>query len=243
MLDCILQSIRKNTPLLDIFQSADIYSCCFGKTGTLILPRKDKIMKTFNFCKQSVSRDNTVKQGRMYPVKVEEDNSVPLRLVNALRIVGFGLQPLVEGQGQDGKDVSGAGVSSPSQIIYKDGKFIAVPYSTEYVRQGSSGGGSECYFKVADWMASHTKLLGKPIKGQPAPVAPDPITSYDKRVFSHIIGRLKIHSGRSDKPLVINLAGVEGFGDTQMADLEMANDLIGCSVEFTLEEEETQENE
>jgi hypothetical protein len=167
----------------------------------------------------------------MYPVKVAEDNSVTLRQLNALRIVGFNLQPLEEGAGQDGKDVSGAGLSSPSQIIWQDGRFIAVPYSENYVRVGSSSS-SESLMNVAEWMASHTKLLGKPIKDQPAPVAPDPITAYDKRVLMGIVGRMKLHAYRSDKPLTIDLTGVTGFTDTDMEDLDMANDLIGCPVKF-----------
>jgi len=189
-------------------------------------------MKTFNFAKQTVSRkDGSVKQGRIYPVKAADDNSVQLRQLNALRTVAFNLTPLDEEQGKDGKDVSGAGVNSPSQIIWKDGKYIAVPYSDEYVRH-SQGGGSDSEMNVAEWMANHKKLVGKPIKDQPAPTIDDPITVYDNRVHNAIVGRMKLHSLKSDKILTIDLTGVEGFGDEQMEDLAMANDLLGCNIQY-----------
>jgi hypothetical protein len=44
---------------------------------------------------------------------------------------------IADDEATDGRDVSGANEGSPSQIIYKDGKFYPVPYDEAYVRAGS----------------------------------------------------------------------------------------------------------
>ena len=196
--------------------------------------RKDNAMtKTFNFAKQTIKRDGSVVPGRNYPVKVADDNSITLRQLNALRIVGFGLTPLDEEKGKDGKDVSGSGVNSPSQIIWDGNKYIAVPYSDEYVRATHAGSSStESVMNVKDWMTNHTKRVGKPTKGQPAQLLPDPITAYDNRVYVAITGRMKQHALKSQKPLTIDLTGVDGFGDNELEDIDIANEFIGCPVKI-----------
>ena len=190
--------------------------------------------KTFNFCKQTVKRDNTVVPGRSYPVKVADDNSVTLRQLNALRIVAFNLTPLNEDQGKDGKDVSGAGANSPSQIIWNGTQFIAVPYSAEHVRSSGSDGSTtgDIVISVAKWMKNHVKKTGKPTKETKVSFIPDPIKTYDNRVYVAITGRMKRHMQMSKKTLIVNLVGVPGFTDEHLEDLEIANDFIGCPVEY-----------
>jgi hypothetical protein len=95
-------------------------------------------MKEFVFCKQTVKRDGTVKPGRNYTIKADDDGTVTLRTVNMVRRM-LDRIPLDDNEGQDGYDVSGAGANSPSQIIWQNGRFIAVPYNEGYVRARGSG--------------------------------------------------------------------------------------------------------
>jgi hypothetical protein len=189
-------------------------------------------MRTFNFCKQSVKHDGTVTPGRLYPVKASDDNEISLRQVNALRMVAFNLIPLNEERSKDGKDVSGAGVNSPSQIIWDGTRYIGVAYSQEYVRVSESN--SDSIMNVAEWMLNHMKRTGKPAKGTPAALTADPIYSYDQRVANAITGRMKQHVIKSDKPLTIDLTGIDGFDDDTMAYLTDANEIIGCNVKWVL---------
>ena len=86
--------------------------------------------------------------------------------------------------------------------------------------------------KVSEWMANHQKPAGKRLKGQPTPMIPAPIATYDDTVYIAITGRMKQHALKSEKILTIDLTGVNGFGEEQLKDLEIANDFIGCNVHY-----------
>ena len=205
------------------------------------------------FAKQTRGKsDGIISTGKAYPVKVGDDNEVSLRQINALRIVGFGLEPLGEGEKQDGKDVSGSRyldmdlIEAPrgvqwdgvcSQIVWKDGKFVAVPYSKENERIGESKTASNntLEIRVAEWMANHqARPRSKPQKGVPVKnhMRPDPILAYNTRVYTYITGRMKTHLAKSTKPLRIILTGVQGFNDDKMNDLLITNEMLGCPVEW-----------
>jgi len=195
-------------------------------------------MKQMFFTKTSVKRDKTEVIGKEWPVRVAEDNSVTLRQINALRIVGFGLVPLVEGQGKDGLDVSGCGKDSPNQIIWDGEQFVAVPYSDEYVRTGTGEKGETGLLVVSELMANHHRREGRPQKGEKAKLIPEPITTYNEQVYIAITGALKRHKAvvvdrfKSMTPLRIDLTNVQGFNDEHFEDLQIANDMIGCPVEW-----------
>jgi hypothetical protein len=205
-------------------------------------------MKTFIFCGQTVSRDTgEVKKGREYTIKTDDTGEVSLLKVNTLRRGGAGISAMEETTGDDGKDVSGFGAGSPSLIIKVDGKFYAVPYDKALARNRAVGTGSgkssESIMNVADFMAAYKVRVGKPEKGQECQFIDKPLTSYCDEVFNAIVGRIEKHSSsqtREDgivgnRPLVINLAGVAGFTDDNLEELECFVELEGFeNVSFKL---------
>ena len=96
-------------------------------------------MPDYQFCTTKLDRKGNVKaSGRIYHARdVGEGGVIPLRSVNIIRVQLDG-RPLQDGEGLDGFDVSGAGKTSPYQIIYRGSEWYCVPYNEAYVRTRSS---------------------------------------------------------------------------------------------------------
>jgi len=94
------------------------------------------MQKQFTFVKQIKKKNGAIKT-RTYNIKGDIDGTVDFMTVNVVRTC-MDKKHLAENEGKDGLDVSGAGVGNTHQIIWKDGRFICVPYNEEYVRTRGS---------------------------------------------------------------------------------------------------------
>lgn len=190
-------------------------------------------MKSFVFCKQTVSRDGTVKPSRNYTIKAADDSEVSFATLNLIRHALDRVELESPDKVTDGFDVSGAGKNSPSMIVRADnGRFYCVPYDPALERVSEGGSDTESVLDVAAWMASNMKRIGKPVKGEEAVRVPDPITAYDKRCFNHISGRIEQHVASQDrnggtKPLTILITGAPGVTEADINKIRAYAEMTG----------------
>lgn len=185
---------------------------------------------SFTFNKTSVSRTGKEKVGRNYTIVPKEGNTVTIDQVNTLRQYGFNLKPIEEKDCQDGYDVSGAGKDSPSQVVWKNGRLVAVPYDRSNVRVATTNVKNDVCV-IADLMANNTRRIGRPLDGEKANIVSEPVDTYDVRIEKQITGRLKQRIG-CPRALLIDTTGANGFTDEHQSKIEAAAGLYGVSIEW-----------